>query len=78
MNYLQYPSYHAHIISVALMVIAIFILYMNYSAIKKMEPYYWIVLLLLFSLVTAMHGLSHLGLEYVYNYNPITQILSLL
>jgi len=59
------------------MTIAIVILCLNYSKIAKMEPYSWIVLLLLFSFVVGIHALSHLGLEYVYNYNPILEILNI-
>ena len=34
-----------------------------------------IVLSLLFSLAIGIHGLSHLGAEYIYGYNPIRNLL---
>ena len=69
------PSLYAHVINGILLLIAVIIAIMNYSSLKKIGAYKSIVLLLLFSLVIGIHGLSHLGMESVYNYNPLTMFL---
>ena len=64
------PSFYAHIINGLLMLIAFILLYKNYSKVSNLEPYKMIVLTLLFSICVGVHGLSHLGLESTYNFNP--------
>jgi ABC-type polysaccharide/polyol phosphate export permease len=66
------PSLYAHLFSTFAMVCAIGILYVHFSTFKKMDPYRLLIVSLLFSIVFGIHGLSHLGLERVYDYNPIT------
>jgi len=65
------PSYYAHMLCGLLLIIAFIIFCMNFSKIKNLEPYKFIILLLCFSIGLGIHGLSHLGLEKIYNYNPI-------
>ena len=65
------PSFYAHIINGLLMLFAFMLLYKNYSTISKLEPYKLIVLTLIVSICVGVHGLSHLGLETIYNYNPL-------
>jgi hypothetical protein len=65
------PSLYAHIINAILLLTAVILLFSNYSKIKNIEPYKKIMLILLFSIVIGIHGLSHLGLESVYGYNPM-------
>ena len=66
------PSIYAHIINGLLLFAALILLYKNYSKIRNLDPYSLIILTLLFSISIGIHGLSHLGLEKVYNYNPIS------
>lgn len=66
------PSVYAHILNGALMLFAFVMLFKNYSKISNLEPYKLISLTLLFSLTVGIHGLSHLGLETKYNYNPMS------
>lgn len=66
------PSVYAHIINGVLLFIAFIVFYNNYSKISNLEPYKLIILLLIFSLAVGVHGLSHLGLEKIYNYNPLS------
>ena len=70
-NIYNTPSFYAHIINGLLLFIAFVLVYKNYSQIKKIEPYKLITLTLIFSISIGIHGLSHLGLEKVYNYNPL-------
>lgn len=65
------PSFYAHIINGLLMLFAFMLLYKNYSTISKLEPYKLIVLTLIVSICVGVHGLLHLGLETIYNYNPL-------
>lgn len=65
------PSFYAHIINGILLLVAFIILVQNYRSIKDMDKYKLILLILLFSIATGVHGLSHLGLEKNYGYNPL-------
>jgi hypothetical protein len=65
------PSFYAHIINGLLLLIAFILLFKNYSKIVNLEPYKKIILTLFFSISIGIHGLSHLGLETNYNYNPL-------
>jgi len=68
---LYVPSFYAHLINGLLILFAVVILYNNYSKLSRLEPYKLLILILLFALVINIHGLSHLGLERVYGFNPI-------
>ena len=69
------PSFYLHQMNAFLILVSLFLLFINYSKIKKIEPYQSVVLSLLFSLAVGVHGLSHLGAEYIYDYNPIRNML---
>jgi hypothetical protein len=66
------PSFYSHVLNMLLLIVAVFIFINNYTYIMKLEPYKKIVLALLFSITLGMHGISHLGLETNYNYNPLS------
>lgn len=70
-NIYLFPSFYAHIINGILLLVAFILLFKNYSKISNLEPYKLIILTLLFSLGIGIHSLSHLGLEKIYNYNPL-------
>jgi hypothetical protein len=65
------PSFYAHIISGIFMFIAIIIMIMNYSKIKSLDSYRFLILIMLLSISIGIHGISHLGLETIYGYNPL-------
>jgi len=65
------PSIYAHILNGLLLLLACVIFYKNYSTITRVEPYKLIMLIVIFSIGIGIHGLSHLGLEHQYNFNPI-------
>jgi hypothetical protein len=69
------PSVYAHIINGLLLFLAFMLIYKKYSKIIQLEPYKVISLTLLLSLSIGIHGLSHLGLEKAYNYNPLSNVL---
>jgi hypothetical protein len=70
------PSFYAHILNALFVIIAFIILFKNYSKVSNLEPYKLIVIALLFSLSVGVHGLSHLGLEKGYGYNPMYSIIA--
>ena len=66
------PSIYAHIINGLLIIVALIMLYTSYPKIINLEPYKRIILVLLFSISIGLHSISHLGLEKVYEYNPMS------
>ena len=69
------PSLYAHILNGILLFVAAVYLALYASKIVSRTPYQNIVLLLLASIALGIHRLSHLGLEAVYNYNPMALLL---
>lgn len=70
MNYI--PSVYAHIISGGVLFTGIIYLVLYISKIISRDPYQIVVLILLLSIAIGIHGISHAGLESVYNYNPLS------
>ncbi len=62
------PAFYAHVMSGLLLFGAFVVLYLNFSSIGNYQK---ILLLILLSIGVGVHGLSHLGLEYVYGFNPL-------
>lgn len=69
--YFIIPSVYAHILNGIFLLISAIVLYKNYSTIKRVDSYKILTLTLLMSIAIGVHGLSHLGLESVYGYNPL-------
>ena len=69
------PSFYSYIINGVLLFIAFILLYKNYSIIIHLEPYKLISLVLILSMSVGIHSLTHLGLEKVYGYNPMSTIV---
>jgi hypothetical protein len=65
------PSFYAHVINGILLLAAFIILLQNYSSFKNLDKYRLIIIVLLFSIAAGVHGLSHLGMEKIYGYNPL-------
>jgi membrane-associated PAP2 superfamily phosphatase len=65
-----HPSILAHMLSGAFMLVALFCLVTCYPKLRKLGLYEGLVLTLLFSIAIGLHGVSHLGLEKQYGYNP--------
>jgi len=66
------PSFYAHVVNGVLLFAAIVVVIMNYKKLASLESYKFIKLVLFLSIAAGVHGLSHLGLETVYNYNPLS------
>ena len=70
------PSIYAHIMNGILLFISAILVYRNYSTISRIAASEKVKLVLLFSLAVGLHGLSHLGLEYMYKFNPLKKAMS--
>ena len=68
------PSFYAHALNGLFLFLAFVLLYNNYSKIIRLEPYKLIKLTLLLSIGVGIHSLSHIALEKVYGYNPLSVI----
>jgi len=64
------PSFLAHIGNALFLLLAAVLFFQNYASIQKTDM---IMLALLASIAIGIHGLSHLGLERVYGFNPLAQ-----
>ena len=73
---IEKPSLYAHTLNAVLLLVAVVLLITNYSQVMKLGAYEKITLSLLFSGVVGVHGLSHLGLESIYGFNPMKNLLS--
>ena len=62
------PSFYAHALNGMLILVAVILLIKRY---RLLRPYESIVIVLLFSIGIGVHGLSHLGLETAYGFNPL-------
>jgi len=69
------PSFYAHVINGSLLLSAFILFCKNYSKIRGIEPYKLVMMVLLFSLVSGVHGISHMGLEKLYHYNPLQGLI---
>ena len=67
----MYPSILAHTFSGGLMLIALYIAVSSFRVLRSLDTYRILVLVLLFSAVVGIHGISHLGLERAYGYSPL-------
>ena len=72
----QVPSIYAHIMNGILLFISAILIYRNYSTISRIAASEKVKLVLLFSLAVGLHGLSHLGLEYIYKFNPLKKAMT--
>jgi hypothetical protein len=72
MNMYISPSFYAHVANGILLFAAIVVVIMNYKKLVSLDSYKFIKLILFLSIAAGVHSLSHLGLETVYNYNPLT------
>jgi hypothetical protein len=73
---MMYPSFYAHVLNGILLLIAIMFLYTNYSKIIHLESYKLLCIILLLSMSVGIHGISHLGLENSYGYNPLATYMN--
>jgi hypothetical protein len=71
------PSMMAHALNGVLMLAAVVVAYMNFCVLWRVDAYKKVLILLVFSIAIGIHGISHLGLEKVYGFNPLKIMYSL-
>lgn len=71
MNYLGIPSIYAHILNGIFVFTAVLFVIWNIPNFQKIDNYKKLLILLLLSISIGVHGISHLGLESTYHYNPL-------
>ena len=67
-----HPSIIAHTLNGVLFLAAVILTIAYYKTLSNLDSYRVILLILAFGIIVGIHGLSHLGLEYAYGYNPWT------
>lgn len=70
-QFFLYPSFYAHIFHAFLILIALFILIVNFKSVMKLDAFKLICIALLFSIAIGIHAISHLGLEVNHAYSPL-------
>ena len=75
MSIFSTPSFYPHIINAILILTALVILMKNSGEISSMNTYSVISITLLFAIAIGIHGLSHMGFEIFYRFNPMRDIL---
>ena len=68
-------SFYSLFLTGIIYIIVLFLFVQKFQQIKKMKPIKLIQILSLIGILIGVHGLIHLGLESVYNFNPIEQML---
>ena len=68
------PSFYAHILGGAFLFASLFFTFMYSDKLMKLQPHVKLVIALLFSISAGVHGISHMGMEQYYNYNPFNQL----
>jgi hypothetical protein len=68
------PSLLAHVFGALLTGVVFILIIFNFREIQKESVFNIIILLSTISGLITLHGLSHLGLESVYGFNPLKRI----
>ena len=71
MGILLKPSFYATATTGILILILIIIGLRSYNEIKMFDTYRLLILISMFAIIISIHGVLHLGLEAVYDYNPL-------
>jgi hypothetical protein len=68
-------SFYSHLANLMFIFLAVYFVIANFSYIQNISPEKKIYIVLLFSISAGVHGLSHLGLENLYNYSPMSYLI---
>jgi hypothetical protein len=71
MGILLKPSFYATATTGILILILIILGLKSYNEIKMFDTYRLLILISMFAIIISIHGVLHLGLEAVYDYNPL-------
>ena len=70
-RFFKIPSVMTHTLNGGLLLLGLLLIALNFTFIRKLPALQLIMLVLLLSIAVGVHGLSHVGVESVYGYNPI-------
>jgi len=70
------PSYYGLVFTGFISLIVIILFIQNYRYLKALSADKLITVVSLVGIVVGVHSLLHLGLESVYNFNPIEMLIS--
>jgi hypothetical protein len=76
MHPLSKPSFYALAITGIISLVLVLLFVNNFKLIKNLPIDKLILVVSLVGMVIGIHGLLHLGMEAVYNYNPIDMFLT--
>lgn len=65
------PSIMAHTLNGGLLLVALALVALNFTFIRRLPALQLITLVLILSIAVGVHGLSHVGVESAYGYNPL-------
>lgn len=71
-KYLLAPSFYAHFIQGLVILLIIIYSFQHIKSLQILDVYKKLLLLILLGVLIGIHSMSHLGLEYVYNFNPLS------
>jgi len=71
------PSFYAYVINSVFLLVAIVYAFMHSSKLRALDSHHTLFLILLFGIAIGVHGLSHLGLETNYGFNPLRFLLTI-
>lgn len=74
---LDKPSFLAHLGGGFFMLMAIVVLIMNLKPILRLESYKLLIILGILSAVVTLHGISHILLESVYDFNTFSLFMKM-
>lgn len=69
-KYFTVPSIMAHTLNGGLLMVAVVLVALNFTFIRRLPALQLITLVLILSIAVGVHGLSHVGVESAYGYNP--------
>jgi|UniRef100_A0A6C0B6K4 hypothetical protein len=65
------PSIMTHTLNGGLLLLGGILIAVNFSFIRRLPTLQLIILVLILSIAVGVHGLSHVGVESAYGYNPL-------
>ena len=71
---LEIPSFYAGCINGLLILIIVVVIIRNRKEINTYDSYKQLMLLGMIAILIGVHALIHLGMEYVYNWNPLNYV----
>ena len=71
MGILLKPSFYSTATTGILILILIILGLKSYNEIKMFDTYRLLILISIFTIIISIHGILHLGLEALYDYNPL-------